>query len=331
MLESFYGSCALRWLGVLTRIGTLIRPDQERGGGMINGADGESESWLVGILNRVVRCSHRRHSRPITPRGGGQSYAVCLDCGTRIAYDLNAMRVETSVPGSSLNRQTSERGKERVLDIPEDGPMPSAVAHWVRMWDDLGWPRRNFGTVVVVCLGAMSLAVALLHSPNRPAGAKHPRTADQAGPSLPADAVKSLPSLPVQESGTEMALAPQSATLATPTVPKEPKPIMEQETIESDSSSAPATLRSNRVLRLKGKGAVIVLGRRARVALELAQHPERLRKLIRRGALFTVPRGTPIKLVQGNRLGNGLVIKVRLMAGSRVGQEGWAQTWQISP
>src|SRR5215469_10936186 len=167
---------------------------------MINDAGGESESWLLWLVNRVVRCSHRRHSRPITPRGGGQSYAVCLDCGTRIAYDLNAMRVETSVPGSSVNRPTSDRGKERVLDIPEDGPMPSAVAHWVRMWDDLGWPRRNFGTVVVVCLGVMSLAVALLYSPNRPAGAKHLSTA---GPSPPADSVKSLPSFPVQESGTE--------------------------------------------------------------------------------------------------------------------------------
>ena len=97
---------------------------------MINGADGESESWLVGILNRVVRCSHRRHSRPITPRGGGQSYAVCLDCGTRIAYDLNAMRVETSVPGNRRGHHASEKGKKKALDIQSDGSVPSALSRW---------------------------------------------------------------------------------------------------------------------------------------------------------------------------------------------------------
>jgi hypothetical protein len=96
-------------------------------------------------------------------------------------------------------------------------------------------------------------------------------------------------------------------------------------------TSAPAIPRSNGVLRLEGKGPVIVLGRKAVVALELAQHPERLRKLIRRGSLFTVPRGTPIRLLQGNRLGNRSVIKVKLLAGSMVGQVGWAQTSQISP
>ena len=105
----------------------------------------------------------------------------------------------------------------------------------------------------------------------------------------------------------------------------------EQKAIEPDSTSAPAAPRSNRLLRLEGKGSVIVLARKAGAALELAQHPERLRKLIRRGALLTVPRGTPIKLVQGNRLGNMPVIKVRLMAGSMVGREGWAQASQISP
>jgi hypothetical protein len=106
---------------------------------------------------------------------------------------------------------------------------------------------------------------------------------------------------------------------------------MERNTIESDSTSAPAIARSNQALRLEGTGSLIMLGRRAEVAMELAQHPESLRKVIRRGSLFTVPRGTPIKLLQGNRLGNRFVIEVQLMAGSMVGQEGWAQTWQISP
>jgi hypothetical protein len=290
---------------------------------MINGVGAESESWLLGILNRVVRCSHRHHSRPITPRGGGQSYAVCLDCGTRFAYDLNAMRVETSVPGSSLD-------EENIPDIPEDERKPCAPSRHETMRYDSRWRRRDIGTVVVLCLGAMSLVGAFLYSPNRPAATKRFTSAEQARPSLPADSVKSSPGLPVQESGTEMALAPQPDTLAAPTVSTKPEPITEPKPIESDSTSAPPPPRANRVLRLEGKGSVIVLGRKAVVALELAQHPERLRKLIRRGALFTVPPGTPIKLVQGNRLGNRLVIKVRIMEGSRVGQEGWAQTSQVS-
>jgi hypothetical protein len=65
--------------------------------------------------------------------------------------------------------------------------------------------------------------------------------------------------------------------------------------------------------------------------LELSQHPERLGKLIRNGSLFTVPRGTAIKLLQGKRLENQFVIKVLITEGSKVGQEGWAQTWQVSP
>jgi hypothetical protein len=291
---------------------------------MTNGVGEESESWVVGILNRVVRCSHRRHMRPITPRGGGQSYAVCLDCGARFAYDLGAMRVETPVPGSSLD-------EEEILDIPEHGLMSSAPARRETMRYDSRWRHRDFGTAVVVCLGAMILAVAFLYSPNRPAGSKRVITAEQARPSLPADSLKSSPSVPIQESGTEMAPAPQPATVAAPPVSTEPTPITEPTPVETDSTSAPPTSQSNRVLRLQGKGSVIVLGRKAAVALELAQHPERLRKLIRRGSLFTVPRGTPIKLVQGNRPGNRFVVKVRIMEGSKVGQEGWAQTSQVSP
>ena len=42
---------------------------------------------MTSVLNRIFQCSHRRQSRPITPRGGGQTYAVCLDWGTRLAYD----------------------------------------------------------------------------------------------------------------------------------------------------------------------------------------------------------------------------------------------------
>jgi len=93
-----------------------------------------------------------------------------------------------------------------------------------------------------------------------------------------------------------------------------------------DSTSSVA-FRFNQVLRLQGKKSVIVLGRQAVAALELSQHPGRIRKLIQSGSLFTVPRGTAIKLLQKNRL----VSKVLIMEGSMAGQEGWAQTRQVPP
>jgi hypothetical protein len=78
---------------------------------------------------------------------------------------------------------------------------------------------------------------------------------------------------------------------------------------------------------LGGKESVIVLGRDAGAARELSQHPDRLRGLIRRGSLFTVQRGTAVKLLQGN----GFVIKVLIMEGSMIGREGWTQTSQVLP
>jgi len=191
--------------------------------------------------------------------------------------------------------------------------------------------RRDVGTIAALCLGAVSLAGGLLYSSHRPAGPKHITTSERARPSLSADSMKSSPSLPVQERGTETVLATQAGPLATPAVSTEPKAITGKKTIESASTSAPATPRSSQVLRLEGKRSVIVLGRDAGAALELSQHPERLSKLIRRGSLFTVTRGTAIKPLLGNRLGNSFVIKVLIMEGSMVGQEGWTQTSQLSP
>jgi hypothetical protein len=48
---------------------------------------------LQAILNTVFRCAHRHLTRPITPRGGGQAYVACLDCGTHLSYDLQSMQV----------------------------------------------------------------------------------------------------------------------------------------------------------------------------------------------------------------------------------------------
>ena len=45
------------------------------------------------ILNTVFRCGHRKLTRPITPRGGGQAYVACLDCGRQLSYDVEAMQL----------------------------------------------------------------------------------------------------------------------------------------------------------------------------------------------------------------------------------------------
>jgi hypothetical protein len=297
---------------------------------MIIGTGRGGDSGLQRILNRVFRCLHRHQTRPITPRGGRQAYAVCLDCGTRLGYDLKLMRVEPSVPGSSLGRQTSEVGKGKVLDIPAHGLIAGAHGRWATMWNHSLRFHPEFGTTAVLWLGAMSLAGGLLYIPNRPAGPKNLTTPEPARSSFSADPVKSSPGLPIQEHGTEVALAHQAPTLVNSTVSTEPKPT-QTKMIEPDSTPATEAPRSVHDPRLEGKGSVIVLGREAVAALELSQHPERLRKLIRRGSLFSVPRGTAIKLLQGNRTGNRFVIKVLVMEGSMVGQEGWVQRSQISP
>src|SRR6516225_2159419 len=120
---------------------------------MAIGARGGSGFSLQGILNRVFRCSHRHQSRPITPRGGGQAYAVCLDCGTRLAYDLDAIRVDAAVSETNLDRQSSKVDKEKVLDIPAQGLIRSATRRWVTTWNDSRLFHSDFGTTAVLWIG----------------------------------------------------------------------------------------------------------------------------------------------------------------------------------
>jgi hypothetical protein len=189
--------------------------------------------------------------------------------------------------------------------------------------------HRDFGTIAVLCIGAISLAGGLFYLPSRPPGPKNLTTQRWARPSPRADSAKSSPSLPAEEDGTEVVPNPKATTIATPTVSIEPvSTTTGGKPIETESTSPSAAPGSNfGPARLEGNGSVIVLGREAIAALELSQHPERLSKLIRRGSLFTVPRGTASKLLQGN----GLVTKVRIMEGSMAGQEGWVQPGQPQP
>ena len=59
------------------------------------------------ILNFLLRCSHKRFSRPTTPvnKKGvptGDTYVVCLECGKEFVYDLTDMRIGKPIPKSPI-------------------------------------------------------------------------------------------------------------------------------------------------------------------------------------------------------------------------------------
>jgi hypothetical protein len=92
-------------------------------------------------------------------------------------------------------------------------------------------------------------------------------------------------------------------------------------------NAAPAhKARPKLTLRLRNKGAAVVLAREPSVALALQQHPSTLGKLTQSGSLFTVASGTAVNTSQ---LESGLA-KVLIMEGSMAGQEGWVQAWQVT-
>jgi hypothetical protein len=297
---------------------------------MTIGAGGGSDSWLLRILNRIFRCPHQRQTRPITPRGGGQTYAVCLDCGMRLAYDLTAMRVGASVSGSIVHRQESGVGKEKGPDVSVQETIAVGPDPWETMLGDSHRVHRNFGTPAVLWIGAITLAGGLLYLLDQPTRPKNRTAPQQARPPISARSVRSSPSLPMggQEPDTELASAHEATTPPNSIVSTEPNSLTENKTMERDLTPPLTALQPDPALRLEGQGSVIILGREAKAALELSQHPERLRTLIRGGSLFTVPRGTAIKVLRGSQSGNRFVLRVRIMEGSMAGQEGWAQKEQ---
>lgn len=69
---------------------------------------------LQRILNRVFRCAHRHLGLPITLRG--ESFALCLDCGARVAYDLQLFGGHAHPKkdaGSSANSHPAAPAKEQ--------------------------------------------------------------------------------------------------------------------------------------------------------------------------------------------------------------------------
>ena len=60
---------------------------------------------ISSISERLLGCSHRRLTRPITPlrkpgQPAGETYVVCLDCGRQFAYDWDHMRIGKKIERS---------------------------------------------------------------------------------------------------------------------------------------------------------------------------------------------------------------------------------------
>jgi len=74
---------------------------------------------LERILNRVFQCSHRRLGRPMTLNG--ESFAACLDCGRRVAYDLREFRKGTSSKSQTISEKISRAPKDVIVTAPKRG------------------------------------------------------------------------------------------------------------------------------------------------------------------------------------------------------------------
>lgn len=79
---------------------------------------------LERILNRVFQCSHRHLGRPMTLNG--ESFAQCLDCGRRVAYDLREFRTGTSSMSKTASHKISGSPKDVIATAPAN-PRPVSV------------------------------------------------------------------------------------------------------------------------------------------------------------------------------------------------------------
>jgi DNA-directed RNA polymerase subunit RPC12/RpoP len=66
------------------------------------------------IFEKLLVCSHRRLTRPITPlskpgQPAGETYVVCLDCGRQFAYDWDRMRIGKEIERSPESRCPTPR------------------------------------------------------------------------------------------------------------------------------------------------------------------------------------------------------------------------------
>jgi hypothetical protein len=78
--------------------------------------------------------------------------------------------------------------------------------------------------------------------------------------------------------------------------------------------------------RLESDGRMVVLAHEAAAALEVAQHPGKLPELVQNGSLFSVSRGTPVRIVEKQRT----VVDVVITGGPLAGQQGWVAASRVA-
>jgi hypothetical protein len=78
--------------------------------------------------------------------------------------------------------------------------------------------------------------------------------------------------------------------------------------------------------RLESDGRMVVLAHEAAAALEIAQHPGKLPDLIQSGSLFSVSRGTPVRIVEKQRT----LVDVVITGGPMAGQKGWVAAARVA-
>lgn len=238
-------------------------------------AGGEAKPPLLErMVNRMLRCSHRHLGLPITLRG--ESFAVCLDCGQRVAHDFHALRAVPSVKGGPIP-QTRGRGGD------------------FRAWShNIVW----IGLYVLGLSGGLYYSSlerkpspTVLPGPRKPGRVHVAQIAKAQPPSVEAPETPEAP--PVIWS-----VVPLPAVQAAPHAP----------------APAPAATPSSAVLR-PSPAKSIVLARDQASALDVLRHPANLGRLVQSGSLFTVPGGTAMEVRQKERDIVRVVILKGTMAG----------------
>lgn len=278
---------------------------------------------LERILNRLLRCSHRHQTSPITLRG--ETFATCLDCGSHVPYSLDGLRAP--MPVKAAVQETKAAVRETKLEVREakpavqqskpaiqqskpqtkpaiqqtkpavretkrpvrkplvpPKPVGSKIRSTLRTWTNEG---------VWLGLLAAGLAGAVYYS-----GKRQPLTPDQAlSRPVPAQA---------------------AITVATPGVPGPETPV-------AVPAMAQVLRPPSQKPHLDGGGRFVVLAHEPAAAREVSQHPAKLGELIQIGSLFTVSRGTAVRLLEKQKD----VDHVAIVGGPMAGQDGWVPAAQV--
>ena len=288
---------------------------------------------LERILDRVFRCSHRHQALPITLKG--ETFRICLDCGSHVPYSLKAWQPEKPVkepvskaappvpkppepvlkaaepvakPAQTVTKSTPPGAKPKEPVTKSKAPVnqapvppkPSAPK------PSLLPVRRTLGawTREGIWLGLLAIGFAggIYYSNQR----QPP----------PADRVVTVPQPPPQ---TETAPVPAPVPTLSSALATTPAAVV-------NTPPAPAVRRPSPTPRLQGERGFVLLAREPAAALELSKHPGSLGPLISGGGLFTVPRGTAVRVV-GRRES---VVQVVILEGPVKGDEGWVAAARLS-